>query len=71
MELKHIGMKLQDKNYGEFEADGATYRMWLEDAQSIELKMKAIDEADVAGVAGWKLGLESSNVWDVIIKYVN
>ncbi len=59
------------QNYGEFEADGAMYRMWLEDAQSIELKMKAVDEADVAGVAGWKLGLESSNVWDVIIKYVN
>lgn len=59
------------QNYGEFEADGATYRMWLEDAASIELKMKAVNEAQVAGIAAWKLGLESSDVWDVIIKYVN
>lgn len=58
-------------NYGEFKADGAKYRMWLEDAKSIELKLKAITEAKVAGVAGWKLNLESSDIWDVIIKYVN
>ena len=63
--------KTTGQNYGEFEADGAKYCMWLEDAKSIELKMEAVDEADVAGVAGWKLGLESSSVWDVIIKYVN
>ncbi len=57
--------------YGEFEADGALYRMWLEEEESIELKMKAIDEASVAGVAGWKLGLEKAEVWNVILKYVN
>lgn len=57
--------------YGEFEKDGALWRMWLEDAESIELKMKAVDEAEAAGIAGWKLGLESRDIWDVIIKYVN
>lgn len=57
--------------YGEFESDGALYRMWLEDERSVELKMKAIDEAGVAGVAGWKLSLEKPAVWDVIIKYIN
>lgn len=58
-------------NYGEFEADGSLYRMWLEDEQSIELKMQAIEEADAAGVSGWKLNLEKASVWDVIIKYIN
>jgi spore germination protein YaaH len=33
--------------------------------------MKLIDENKVAGVAGWKLGLEKESVWEVIIKYVN
>lgn len=61
-----VGMK-----YGEFEADQALYRMWVEDEESIEFKMKAISEADTAGVAGWKLGLESPGIWDIIIKYVN
>lgn len=57
--------------YGEFESDGALYKMWLEEDRSIEAKMEAINEADVAGVAAWKMGLEKASVWNVIIKYVN
>lgn len=57
--------------YGEFEKDGAFYRMWLEDEKSVEEKMKIIYEADVAGVGAWKLGLEKEEVWNVIIRYMN
>ncbi|MDF2944758.1 MAG: hypothetical protein K0S01_3616 [Herbinix sp.] len=57
--------------YAEFQKDGATYRMWQEEDKSIEEKMKAIYEADVAGVAAWKLGLEKESIWDVIIPYLN
>lgn len=57
--------------YGEYEKDGSTYRIWLEEDKSIELKMKAIDAANVAGVAGWKLGLEKESIWNEIVKYVN
>lgn len=57
--------------YGEYEKDGATYRMWLEEEQSIEMKMKAIYKADVAGIAAWKLGLEKDSIWNVIVRYIN
>jgi spore germination protein YaaH len=57
--------------YGEFEKDGAVYKMWLEEDESIEAKLKLIDAANVKGIAGWKLGLEKESVWNVIIKYVN
>ena len=57
--------------YGEFEKDGAVYKMWLEEDDSIEAKIKLIDEADLKGIAGWKLGLEKESVWNIIIKYVN
>lgn len=57
--------------YGEYKKDGATYRIWQEEERSIEVKMKAIYDADVAGVAIWKLGLERPSVWDVMIKYIN
>jgi spore germination protein YaaH len=57
--------------YGEYEKDGAIYKIWLEEDESIEEKMKRIHEADVAGVASWKLGLEKESIWNVIIKYVN
>lgn len=58
-------------NYAEFEKDGASYKMWLEDEKSIEEKMKTIYEAKVAGIGAWKLGLEKEEVWNVIIKYLN
>ncbi|MFW5629262.1 MAG: hypothetical protein ACOCNB_00540 [Acetivibrio ethanolgignens] len=53
------------------EENGAVYKVWLEEDDSIEAKMKLIDEAQVAGVAGWKLGLEKQSIWNVIVKYVN
>lgn len=56
--------------YIEYKKDGATYRMWQEEDRSIEEKMKVIYNADVAGVAEWKLGLEKASVWNVIERYL-
>ncbi|WP_238483737.1 glycosyl hydrolase family 18 protein [Anaerosporobacter faecicola] len=57
--------------YGEYESSGNTYKIWLEEEKSLEEKLKVISENNVAGIASWKLGLERSNVWSVILKYVN
>lgn len=57
--------------YGEYEKDGAVYKIWLEEDESIEAKLKVIDASGVKGIAGWKLGLERESVWNTIIKYVN
>ena len=57
--------------YGEYESGGSVYKIWLEEDASIEVKMELINEANVAGVAGWKLGLEKASVWNIIVKYVN
>ncbi|WP_455718245.1 glycosyl hydrolase family 18 protein [Anaerosporobacter sp.] len=57
--------------YAEYERDGKTYKIWLEEEKSLEEKLKVIMENDVAGIASWKLGLEKSSVWNVILKYVN
>ena len=51
-------------------ADG-TYKIWLEDLQSLEEKLKVIKNNSLAGVAEWSLGQESSGVWDLILQYVN
>lgn len=58
------------QNYGEYYSDGVTYKIWLEDAQSIEAKMQLIQQYDLAGVAEWKLGLEDPSVWSVINQYL-
>lgn len=47
----------------------STRQIWFEEEKSIEAKMQVIQENNVAGVAGWKLGLEKSSVWSVISKY--
>ncbi|WFR57746.1 glycosyl hydrolase family 18 protein [Anaerocolumna sp. AGMB13025] len=56
--------------YGEYEKDGATYKIWLEEEDSIEAKLKLINKAGMAGIACWKLGLEDSKIWNIINKYI-
>ncbi len=57
-------------NYAEYTKDSVVYKMWLEDQSSLEEKMKCVSESKTAGYAFWKLGLEDSAVWDMIIKYM-
>ena len=59
------------QNYGEFSAGDLVYRIWLEDAKSIEEKMKLIRTYDLAGVSAWRLGYENADIWNTIIKYTN
>ena len=56
--------------YAEYELEGATYKIWMENEISIEEKMKLIKENNLAGVAEWKLGFQKKSVWDVINKYL-
>ncbi len=56
--------------YGEYEEDGTLYRIWLEDAESLEQKLNLTASYDLAGVAFWKLGLESDDVWPLIGAYM-
>lgn len=57
--------------YAEYINDGATYKIWIENAVSIEEKLKVLQANNLAGGSFWKLGLETSDVWDTIIKYIN
>ena len=52
--------------YGEYEDDGSLYRVWVENEDSIALKLNAMKEAEVGGVACWKLGLEKKEIWQQI-----
>ena len=59
------------QNYAQWEADGGTYKIWLEDTASLEEKLKVIRENQLAGVAEWSLGMEEAGAWDVILRYIN
>ena len=57
--------------YGEYDQDGSLYRIWLEDATSLQAKLDLTASYDLGGIAFWKLGLESSDVWPEIEAYMN
>ena len=54
------------QNYAEAKGVDGTSEIWIEDAQSISEKMKEVMAAGCAGVAEWKLGLETQDIWQVI-----
>ena len=57
--------------YAQYENNGITYKIWMEDATSLEQKLSVMKDHSLAGGAFWKLGLETPDVWDTIIKYIN
>ena len=58
------------QNVATVETADARYTIWMEDEQSIEEKLKVIQDADLAGVAEWKLGFERVDVWSLISSYI-
>lgn len=59
------------QNYGEYQSGDSYYQVWLEDADSIKVKLNIMDKYEIAGVAAWKLGFETPSIWDVIEEYVD
>lgn len=56
-------------NYLEYTSGKVLHKMWIEDINSLQVKMEEVAKHETAGVAFWKLGLENRNVWDMIWKY--
>lgn len=59
------------QNFATWAVESATYKIWLEDEKSIEPKLMLMKEHKLAGTAAWALGQESSEIWNLIQKYVN
>lgn len=59
------------QNYAEYEKNGKTYRIWLEDEDSISLKLETVMNYDVKGVSFWKLGFEKNTTFNLISRYIN
>ena len=63
------GMK-RPQNYGTYDIDNSTYQIWLENAKSLEAKLQVMSAYQLGGIAEWKLGLETPDVWTLIENYV-
>lgn len=51
--------------YAEYEKGNATYKIWLEEADSLREKLLYIKGADLAGTAVWRLGFEKPEIWSL------
>ena len=57
--------------YAERSVGDRLYQVWVEDDESIALKLNVMEEAGLAGVAEWCLGFETPDIWDVIADYMD
>lgn len=54
------------QSYGSIDEGDTRKEIWLEDEQSMSLKLSRIRDAEVAGVAAWKLGQEPEGFWEIL-----
>ena len=59
------------QNYGEIQLGNTFYQIWMEDKDSIEAKLAVMRKYGIGGVAAWKLGYETPDIWDQIAVYMN
>ena len=52
--------------YAEYQYNGKTYKIWVEDQKSIGEKLNVMKENHLAGASFWKLGYEKNTIWDTI-----
>ena len=60
-----------DEDLGQYfgakgDGEGGERRIWMEEARSMELKVSALREYGTAGIACWRLGQETEDIWEVI-----
>ncbi len=55
------------QHYAEYkEGRNTTYKIWIEDDKSINLKSSLVHKYDLAGAASWRRGFESDSIWVVL-----
>lgn len=59
------------QNYAEWTSGSATYQIWLEDAESISVKLNVMGSHNLGGVAVWRLGYGTEAAWELLNAYVS
>ena len=53
------------QNYAEFSDGSNTRKIWIEDIDSLKVKVSLIKENNLGGVASWQKDMETDDVWDM------
>lgn len=54
------------QNLAEYTEGASVYKAWLEDADSMKQRLELVNRYRLAGVAGWRRGLEKPEIWELI-----
>lgn len=56
--------------YVEYDQNGVTYKMWLEEEESIKAKFALMKEYNLAGAAYWQKDFEKARIWDIVAEEI-
>lgn len=52
--------------YAEWQSGNTTYQIWVEDEESIKVKLNVMSAQKIGGVAVWRLGYGTDSVWELV-----
>ncbi|MFB9277742.1 glycosyl hydrolase family 18 protein [Cohnella cellulosilytica] len=64
--LKPVFSEESGQNYVEFKEGETLKKIWIEDATSMKARAELARKYDLAGVASWRRGFESEDIWGVL-----
>lgn len=66
-----IWLKDEGQVYFAYRENGKIYRVWKEDVNSLRLKVDLVKKYNLAGVASWRKGFETKDIWPMINRRLN
>lgn len=54
------------QSYTEFTKGSSKIKIWIEDEKSLDMKSSLVLKYDLAGVAAWRRGYESPDIWSIL-----
>lgn len=57
--------------YGQMAEDAKEYKIWLEDRSSLGYKASLVNKYSLAGIASWRKGFETQDIWSAIDKVLD
>ena len=58
------------QNYAEVKKGDLTYKLWIEDKDSMKKRVELINKYNLAGVSAWRKGLETEDIWQTIMSNI-
>ncbi len=65
-QLKPVYDEKSGQYYVEYKEGDATAKIWIENEESMRKRVELVKKYDFAGVASWRRGFETAEIWDTV-----